>query len=65
MKIPMACCQYSPKGTDPPLVSQERLAEIADMLNTRPRQTLGWKFPVEVLVDYLQLLANNKLETIN
>jgi hypothetical protein len=35
------------------------------MLNTRLRQTLGWKFPVEVLVDYLQLLASNKLETIN
>jgi Transposase and inactivated derivatives, IS30 family len=27
--------------------------------------TLGWKFPVEVLVDYLQLSASNKLETIN
>ncbi|MQU43713.1 IS30 family transposase, partial [Pseudomonas helleri] len=36
-----------------------------DLLNTRPRQTLGWKFPVEVLVDHLQLSATNKLETIN
>lgn len=57
--------QYLPKGTDLSLVTQERLDEIADMLNTRPRQTRSWKFPVEVLVDYLQLLASNKLETIN
>ena len=39
--------------------------EIADLLNTRPRQTLGWKFPVEVLTDHLQLLATNRLNTIN
>jgi IS30 family transposase len=57
--------QYLPKGTDLSLVCQEQLDEIADMLKTRPRQTQGWKFPVEVLLDYLLLLASNKLETIN
>lgn len=57
--------QYLPKGTDLSIVSQERLDEIANMLNTRPRQTLGWRFPVEVLVEYLQLSLSNNLQTIN
>ena len=57
--------QHLPKGMDLSEVSQERLDEIADLLNTRPRQTLGWKFPVEVLVEHLQLLANNNLESVN
>jgi IS30 family transposase len=57
--------QYLPKGMDLSTVSQQRLDEIADLLNTRPRETLGWKFPVEVLTEHFQLLASNNFDSIN
>jgi IS30 family transposase len=57
--------QYLPKGTELSGVSQERLDEIANLLNTRLRQTLGRKFPVEVLVEYLQLSLSSNLQAIN
>jgi IS30 family transposase len=41
--------QYFPKGTDLKAVTAERLDEVAAQLNDRPRQTLGWKTPSEVL----------------
>jgi transposase, IS30 family len=37
--------QYFPKGTDLSVHSPQRLAEVADLLNDRPRQTLKWKSP--------------------
>lgn len=39
---------YFPKGTDFNLVSVERLKEVQDQLNTRPRKTLDWQTPKEV-----------------
>jgi len=57
--------QYLPKGTNLSQVTQARLDEIIDPLNTRPRQTLGWKLPLEVLTEHLQLLATNRLNTTN
>jgi len=41
--------QYFPKGMDVSQVTQQQLNAVANKLNTRPRQTLGWKTPAEVL----------------
>jgi IS30 family transposase len=45
--------QYFPKGTDVARHSADDLAAVADALNTRPRKTLGWKTPAEVLDEHL------------
>jgi IS30 family transposase len=45
--------QYFPRGTDLARHSPEDLTAVADALNTRPRKTLGWKTPAEVLDEHL------------
>jgi IS30 family transposase len=49
--------QYLPKTQDLSVYSQEQLDAIARQLNTRPRQTLGWRFPVDVLNETINGVA--------
>ena len=45
--------QYFPKGTDLARHSAEDLTAVAATLNSRPRKTLGWRTPAEVLDEHL------------
>ncbi len=45
--------QYFPKGTDLARHSVSDLAAVASALNSRPRKTLGWRTPAEVLDEHL------------
>src|SRR3954469_25161344 len=49
--------QYFPRGTDLARHSAEELEAVAAALNSRPRKTLGWKTPAEVLTEYLSVAA--------
>jgi IS30 family transposase len=46
--------QYLPKTLDFRTVTQAQLDDIADSLNGRPRQTLGWKTPSQKLAEVLR-----------
>ncbi|WP_210164790.1 IS30 family transposase [Rhizobium leguminosarum] len=45
--------QYFPKGTDLSQHSDNELHAVAHAINTRPRKTLDWKTPAEVLDQFL------------
>ena len=45
--------QYFPKGTDLSRHSAQELDAVAHSMNMRPRKTLGWKTPAEVLNQFL------------
>ncbi len=49
--------QYFPRGTDLARYSADDLAAVATTLNARPRKTLGWRTPAEVLNEHLASAA--------
>jgi len=50
--------QYFPKGTDLSVHSQAHLDKVAAELNGRPRETLGWRKPIEVYNDLITAHAS-------
>lgn len=55
--------QYFPKGTDLSRWSDQEIRAVAQTLNTRPRKTLGWKTPAEVLTVHLQSIHQTGVAT--
>jgi len=49
--------EYLPKGTDLDKITDEEIQVIEDRLNNRPRKSLGYKTPKEVLSKYLKSLG--------
>lgn len=45
--------QFMPKGADLSKASQECLNNVADLMNPRARQALGWKTPNQALEEEL------------
>jgi IS30 family transposase len=43
--------RYLPKGTDFRTLSDQNIARIEYLLNSRPRKRLGWKTPYEVFYE--------------
>ncbi len=56
--------QYFPRGTDLSRYSGEELEAVATVLNSRPRKTLGWKTPAEVLRNHLNSSTRERVATI-
>ena len=50
--------QYFPKGSDLSMHSVEHLAQVAAELNARPRKTLGWRTPADVLAELVRGAAD-------
>ena len=52
-----AAAPVLPQGQRPVGHSPQRLAEVADELNGRPRKVLGWKTPAEAMAEFLDSQA--------
>ena len=55
--------QYFPKGTDLSAHSADAIANVAAILNARPRKTLGWKTPAEAFDECLSQIEKHDVAT--
>jgi IS30 family transposase len=51
--------QFLPKGTDRAQFTQRDLNRIAELMNDRPRKTLGWKTPAQAFAEEIKSAAQN------
>lgn len=57
--------QFLPKGTDLGIHDQAALDSIADLMNNRPRETLGWRSPYQAFQQFMQAIAQQPDATIH
>lgn len=55
--------QYFPKGTDLSRWSASEIHAIADAINNRPREILGWRTPVEAFAEQLRSTQESTVAT--
>jgi IS30 family transposase len=51
--------QFMPKGADLSDASQTWLNDVANLMNNRPRKTLGWKTPAKTMADEIEAFSSN------
>ena len=57
--------QFLPKGTDLSQHDQDALDSIADLMNNRPRQMLGWLSPYQAFQQFMQAIEQQQAATIH
>lgn len=57
--------QFLTKGTDLGLHHQDALDSISDLMNNKPRETLGWKFPYQAFQQFMKAIAQRQSATVH